>query len=158
MGANAVSVLAQARWRFWGRVCGDQALACHAAAIAPAWIWFLVEEQLMERGDQNRPRGLLTLLGVTLSIVGTWLVAAGFRKVGPGALVNADVFSDSPRQWQTDGVYGYIADPIYLGYGLNLAGRALRRRSPQILVVAAWLSALLLAVEAPIERWAHRKP
>ena len=126
--------------------------------MAPARIWFLVEEQLMERGDENPARGLLTLWGGTLSIAGTWLVAAGFRKVGPGALVNADVFSDSPRQWQTDGVYGYVADPIYLGYGLKMAGRALRRRSPQILVVAAWLSTLLFAVEAPVERWAHRRP
>ena len=58
----------------------------------------------------------------------------------------------------SDGVYGYVADPIYLGYGLKMAGRALRRRSPQVLVVAAWLSTLLFAVEVPVERWAHRRP
>ena len=155
VGTNALSVMAQARGRAWERACGEHALACHAAAIAPAWTWFLLEQQRIERPRTNPQGGWLSILGGTLTIIGNCLLVAGFRRVGPGALVNADLFSDYPREWQSGGVYAPVADPISLGYGLALAGRAVRLRSGGTLVVAAWLSALLLAVEAPVERWAH---
>ncbi|GAC1583347.1 MAG: hypothetical protein NVS3B24_22010 [Candidatus Dormibacteria bacterium] len=136
-------------------MCGERALVCHAAAIAPAWVWFLLEVHDLERVEGKAPACRHGLVGGTISLVAAVLVVGGFSKVGLGAMVNADIFDDSPREWQTSGAYSIVPDPIYVGYGLSLAGRAVRRCSPEILVVAAWLSVLLLAVEAPAERRAH---
>lgn len=157
VGVNALSVAAQARWRFWNGVCGEHALVGHAAAVVPGWIWFLAEERGLDGGRDIVPEAWRNLVGSALTLAGAGLVVAGFRKLGPGALLNADLFSDSPHEWQASGLYGAISDPIYLGYGLSLGGRAVRRRSPESLVVAAWLLALLKGVEAPVERWAHMR-
>ncbi|MFN2466327.1 MAG: methyltransferase [Candidatus Dormibacteria bacterium] len=157
VSVNALSVSAEARWRSWRRVCGKYALAGHAAVITPGWVWFLLEEQRLDRGQDRPPQGMQNFAGGVLVLFGAILVAAGFRKLGPGALVNADVFGDSAGEWHTGGFYAHVPDPIYIGYGLGVAGRAVRQNSPGMLLVAAWLSALLLAIEAPVERWAHKR-
>ena len=157
VGVNALSVSAQARLRLWGRLSPNHALVCHTAAISPAWTWFLLEARRLERARERPPEGRSNVVGSALSGVALVLVVAGFRRVGPGALVNSDIFDVAPHRWQTGGPYAIVRDPIYLGYGLSLAGRGLSRRSPELLVVAAWLAAVLVVIEAPVERWAHAR-
>jgi hypothetical protein len=83
------------------------------------------------------------------------LVALGLREIGLAAVVNGDLFGLSRRRPALGSVHRLLRDPIYLGYALLLAGRALRTGQDR-LVRLALLAGLLLWIEARVEDWAHR--
>jgi hypothetical protein len=85
------------------------------------------------------------------------MVMAGFRVLGPGALVNADLFESHAMPRSREGIYAVLGQPIYTGYGLIVFDRGVRRGHPMLAALGPWLSFLLVAVLAPAENCALRR-
>lgn len=150
VGVNTADVAAEQRWRLFTRVFGRGARLAHAALILPPWILFLrslgsLPARQLKIGERTARRW-----GAPLTAAGIGLSVAGFKELGPGALVNQDQFAAAPRR-STSGIYGLFRHPIYVGYSLAMAGWAVRRRSVSGLALALEMYALLLLVQAPVE-------
>ncbi len=149
---NSAAVAVQGRHRLLSRGFGRRAWLVHAGLILPGWLglaWALASAR-----PAPRPGPGWRALGWGLEAAGLTLVGLGFRALGLGAAVNADLFRTGPRppvRARAGAVPG-VRDPIYLGYAALLAGRSLRRGAPGLLVALEAL--LLLTVEARIEDWA----
>ena len=127
-------------------------LLLHSALIIPGWLWFGAEVRALDlqsprREDLRSPDAV----GRSLQAAGWVLVAAGFRVLGPGAIVNSDLFRRSASPRSRRGIYRLFSQPIYAGYGLILLGRGLAWRNATLAALGAWLALLLLMVQAPTE-------
>lgn len=150
VGVNTTAVTVEQRWRPFTRAFGRRAPLAHGALILPPWILFLCSlraipvKQLKVRERAARGCGSLLMLA------GIAFCAAGFKELGPGALVNQDQFTAAPRA-STSGIYRVFRDPIYIGYSLAMAGWALRRGSLAGLALALEMYVLFTSVEARVE-------
>lgn len=150
VAVNSASVAVQGRTGLLTRAFGSAGLPVHAAAIVPAWAWFVRSVSRVPRTGPVPPA--LVAVGLLTEAVGLALVVAGFRRLGPAAAVNGDVFGRVERR-PARPLWGAVRDPIYTGYSTWLAGWAVRTGRPQLLPLAALMFALL-TLEGRIEDWA----
>jgi protein-S-isoprenylcysteine O-methyltransferase Ste14 len=154
VAVNSLSVAIQGRSGALTRAFGQSGWLVHAAIVLPAWAWFLLSVSAAPQ-SRHRVPAALALAGLVGEGAGLALVAPGFRRLGPAAAVNGDLFGLVQRKRVTP-VWGVVKDPIYTGYAAWLAGWALRTGRLQLLPVAAQMLALL-TLEARIEDWAARR-
>lgn len=148
---NSASAAIEGRWHLATRTLGRHAWIAHAGAVVPAWAHFL--EALLRSPRSTHPRTrAAAVLGPVLESAGIGLTTVGFRRLGVAAAVNGDLFGLVERR-PVRPAWGWLRDPIYVGYSLWLAGWAVRTGRPQLLPVAAEMLIVLLA-EARIEDWA----
>ena len=158
VAVNSLSVVALSGERRGSPRSVRVRLILHSALILPGWLRFGAELRALEpqrsRRSARRPE---TALGITFEVMGWMMVMAGFRVLGPGALVNADLFESHAMPRSREGIYAVLGQPIYTGYGLIVFGRGVRRGHPMLAALGPWLSFLLVAVLAPAENCAFRR-
>lgn len=148
---NSLSVAVEGGSGALSRAFGPRAWTVHAALVVPAWVWFLLSISRVPPARRRIPPGL-ALVGLVSEGAGLALVARGFRRLGPAAAVNGDLFGLVERK-PVDPVWGVLKDPVYTGYAAWLAGWALRTGRLSLVPVAAQMF-VLLTLEARVEDWA----
>jgi protein-S-isoprenylcysteine O-methyltransferase Ste14 len=157
VGLSSLSVAMEGAYGLLSRTFGRPAWLAHAALSVPPWVWFLRSLRHIPR-TRRRVSPALGWAGLAGEAAGLALVAAGFLRLGPAAVVNGDLFGLIDRNRPYRPVFGVVKDPIYTGYAAWLAGWGLRTGRISLLPLAVQMF-VMLTLEARIEDWAAgRRP
>jgi protein-S-isoprenylcysteine O-methyltransferase Ste14 len=122
--------------------------ALFAIGFVTLWGWVALSVERLDRGIPGRLPDWAGVPGLAAMAVGAALAVsciATFAAVGRGTPAPFD----PPRRFVAAGPYRYVRNPMYVGGFLVLAGWALYRQSPSVLLLAAgWLCLLHLVVVA----------
>lgn len=110
-----------------------------ASGFVYLWAWVALAVETLDGRIQARLPEWMAVLGLTVMAAGAALALsciAIFVTVGRGTPAPFD----APRRFVAVGPYRYVRNPMYVGGFLVLAGWALYRQSPSVLLfAAAWL-------------------
>jgi protein-S-isoprenylcysteine O-methyltransferase Ste14 len=150
---NCVTVWAQKHHRFYDRVFGRRAWPAHIAVLVLVWgaAIALVVVLVLQGPEVTWPLpGWVRPLGLVVTVAASVIFGLAIRALGAQALFNGNFFGR--ERFADGGIYGVLADPMYVAYTLSFVGLTLRQADAVYLLFALVSLVGLQGIEARVEK------
>lgn len=150
---HSFSAWLQRRFKFYNHL-GPTAWATHQFVIAPAWlVFFIMSTQIGQFAVWPMPINMPEL-GWLIFIIAIFLIISALTIMDIQVLTNGWLFGQGPRRKLHDGIYRYLANPLYDGVSLLYVAAAFILNNAAFIVIAGLLHIMLIHVQAKLEKLA----